>query len=97
MNVDWTQEDKPTTELNILQNVVSKENRKIHHTGMNLEMGQRPHRKDPYSKKENLGKVLRILALIQVICFAENQLELLVPDVKLLENPGSSPGKTSGP
>lgn len=68
----WPQEDKPTTEFNILQNVLSKENRKICHTDMNLEMGQRPHRKDPSSRKENLSKVVRILALIQVICFAEN-------------------------
>lgn len=72
MNRKWPQEDKPTTEFNILQNVLSKEKRKIHHTGMNLEMGQRPHRKDLSSKKKkHLGKVLRILAQIQVICFAE--------------------------
>lgn len=93
----WLQEDKPTTEFNILQNVLSKENRKIRHTDKNLGMGQRPHRKDPSSKKGNLSQVQRILALMQIICFAEIQLELLVPDVKLLETPGSSPGKTSGP
>jgi len=91
VNVKRPQEDTPTTEFNILQNVLSKANRKICRIEMNIKMGQRPRRKGSFLKKRrgNLSKVLRI--------WSANQLEPLVPDLEFLETPGSNPEKTSGP
>lgn len=52
MNFKQPQEDTPTTEFNILQNVLPKANRKIRQTEINLKMEQKPHRKDPSSKRQ---------------------------------------------